>query len=139
MILVDTWAWVALADRRDQYHRTAKARHRKFRRAGRRYVTTDYILGETITALYPAIGSVQARSFVSAILAAADSGQYLLVHLSEGQFRRAWDLRQKYADKPDISFVDFTSMAVMLDLGVTDVFTGDYHFRHVNLGFNPVP
>lgn len=45
----------------------------------------------------------------------------------------------KYHDKPDISFVDFTSMVVMQDLGIQDVFTGDAHFRQVNLGFRLVP
>jgi predicted nucleic acid-binding protein len=48
-------------------------------------------------------------------------------------------MRQKYNDKPDISFVDFTSMVVLPDLGITEVFTGDAHFRQVNLGFQLVP
>jgi predicted nucleic acid-binding protein len=47
MIFVDTWAWVALADKSDAYHRNAKAQHRKLLRTRRRYVTTDYVLGET--------------------------------------------------------------------------------------------
>jgi predicted nucleic acid-binding protein len=139
MILVDTWAWVALADRRDQHHRKAKAAHAKLVQAGRRYVTTDYILGETITYLFPAIGAVQAQAFVDVVLAAADSGQHLMVHVSPTQFRAAWDMRKKFRDKPDISFVDFTSMVVMRDLKITDVFTGDRHFRRVNLGFQLVP
>lgn len=35
--------------------------------------------------------------------------------------------------------VDFTSIVVMRDLGITDVFTGDAHFLHVGLGFHLVP
>jgi predicted nucleic acid-binding protein len=61
------------------------------------------------------------------------------VHLTPLQFRSAWRLRQKYHDKPDISFVDFTSMVVMQDLGLTDIFTGDVHFKQVNLGFCLLP
>jgi len=38
-----------------------------------------------------------------------DAGAYVLVYFSSDQFRAAWRLRQKYQDKPDISFVDFTS------------------------------
>jgi len=45
----------------------------------------------------------------------------------------------RYQDNPDISFVDFTSMVVMQDLGITHVFSGDAHFRQVNLGFQLVP
>ena len=48
-------------------------------------------------------------------------------------------MRQRYHDKPDISFVDFTTRVVMLDLGVNDVFTGDDHFRQVSLGFRLHP
>lgn len=82
MIFVDTWAWVALADKRDPYHRKAKAQHRKLLRARRRYVTTDNIMGEAITYLYDAIGSSRAQRFISSVLAGADSGMYLLVHIS---------------------------------------------------------
>jgi predicted nucleic acid-binding protein len=48
-------------------------------------------------------------------------------------------MRQQYHDKPDISFVDFTSMVIMQDSGITDVFTGDAHFQQVNLGFRLHP
>jgi predicted nucleic acid-binding protein len=139
MIFVDTWAWIALADKSDSYHRKAKAEHKKLRRAKQRYVTTDYVLGEAITYLYDAIGSTQAQSFINSILAAADAATYELVHVSPQQFRRAWQMRQRYQDKPDISFVDFTSMVVMQELGITEIFTGDAHFQHVNLGFNLHP
>jgi predicted nucleic acid-binding protein len=139
MIFVDTWAWIALADKSDPYHRQAKAEHKKLRRAPGQYVTTDYVLSETITYLYPTIGAIQAQTFINTILTSVDAGQYSLVHVSTEQFRRAWDLRQKYHDKPDISFVDFTSMVVMQDLGLTDIFTGDAHFQQVNLGFQLIP
>ena len=139
MIFIDTWAWVALALKRDKNHRTAKSWHKRLRRAGRRYVTTDFVLSELIAHLYTTLTPPQAQGFVNTLLAAVDAGTYQLVHVSPDQFRRAWAMRQKYHDKPDISFVDFTSMVVMLDLGVTDVFTGDDHFRQVNLGFHLVP
>lgn len=139
MIFVDTWAWVALADRGDPYYRKAKAQHKKCGRTRQKYVTTDYVLSETITYLYGAIGATQAQTFVNALLASADAGIHLLVGVSPQQFRRAWQMRQRYHDKPDISFVDFTSMVVMLDLSITDVFTGDAHFQKVNLGFRLHP
>jgi len=72
-------------------------------------------------------------------LAKIDAGDYQLIHVSPNQFRDAWQLRQKYEDKPDISFVDFTSMVVMQDLDISEVFTGDAHFRQVNLGFQLYP
>jgi hypothetical protein len=35
--------------------------------------------------------------------------------------------------------VDFTSMVVMQELGIAEVFSGDEHFVQVNLGFRLVP
>lgn len=139
MIFVDTWAWVALALRRDQNHIRAKSQHTAYQQARRRYVTTDFVLSELIAHLYTTLKPDQARTFVNSVFATADAGFQDLVHVSAPQFRRAWDLRQKYHDKPDISFVDFTSMVVMQDLGITEVFTGDAHFLQVNLGFAIVP
>jgi uncharacterized protein len=139
MIFVDAWAWIALADKSDPYHRQVKAEHKKLLRARHRYVTTDFVLGEAITYLYPAIGAASAQGFINTFLTTADAGTYEFIHVSPRQYRAAWQMRQRYHDKPDISFVDFTSMVVMQDLGISDVFTGDAHFQQVNLGFRLHP
>ncbi len=139
MIFVDAWAWIALAVKQDQYHASAKAHHKKLREVGRRYVTTDYVTSEVISFLYRTGSALKAQSYLNSVLSMCDNGTYVLAHVSAPQFRRAWDLRQKYDDKPDISFVDFTSMVVMQDLGITEIFTGDAHFRQVGLGFRLVP
>jgi predicted nucleic acid-binding protein len=139
MIFVDTWAWVALALWRDQHHQRVKSEHQRLQAAGRRYVTSNFVLSELIAHLFSTLTAAQAQTFIDKILTAASSSVYELVHVSPAQFYQAWGLRQKYADKPDISFVDFTSMVVMQDLGIRDVFTGDAHFQHVGLGFRLVP
>ena len=139
MIFVDTWAWIALLDDTDQFHREAQKAHRKLQKKRQMYVTTDFVLNELINCLYSIGPAATAQVTINAMLSRADAGTYLLIHISPQQFRRAWQMRQKYGDKPDISFVDFTSMAVMQDLGIVDVFTGDDHFRRVNLGFQLHP
>lgn len=139
MIFVDTWAWIGMADDTDQHHDAVIKQHRKHLKKNKRYVTTDYVVGELIDYLYDATPEAQARDFIRGLLAKARSGILQLVHISPEHFDRAWQMRQKYDDKPDISFVDFTSMVVMQDLGITDVFTGDGHFRQVNLGFQLFP
>ena len=139
LILVDSWAWIALADKSDPYHRIAKPTHKTLGRSKRTYVTTNFVVSEVITFLYSAAPAAQAQAYLASLFAAFDAGTHTLVHVSPDQFRRAWAMRQKYHDKPDISFVDFTSMVVMHDLGITEVFTGDDHFRQVNLGFQLVP
>jgi predicted nucleic acid-binding protein len=139
MIFVDTWAWVALAREEDQYHVAAQKAHRRLKKKRRRYVTTDYVLSEVITFLYRKQEPAEAQAFINGLLEAVQQGIHQLVAVSPPQFDRAWELRQKYDDKPDISFVDFTSMVVMQDLSATEVFTGDAHFLQVNLGFRLIP
>ena len=139
MIFIDTWAWIGLADDTDQYHSVVIKQHRKNLKTKRQYVTTDYVVGELIDYLYDATPEPQAREFIQRLLAKVDAGVLRLVHISPDDFQRAWQMRQKYDDKPDISFVDFTSMVVMQDLNLTDIFTGDAHFRQVDLDFRLVP
>lgn len=54
MIFVDTWAWIGMADDTDQYHAAVIKQHRKLLKKNRRYVTTDYVVGELIDYLYDA-------------------------------------------------------------------------------------
>lgn len=139
MIFVDTWAWLALAYARDPYHPVAARQHQLFRQQRRRYVTTDFVLSELISALFRAVPFGPARHFTDNLFQSVQAGRLRLEFVSPTQFRRAYDLGIRYHDKPDISFVDFTSMVVMQDLGIADVFTGDAHFQQVNLGFRLHP
>jgi predicted nucleic acid-binding protein len=139
MIFVDTWAWIALADRTDQYHVSADKQHREFLKARQKYVTSDFVLTEFINYLYSALPASRAQKIAESLFQQIDAGTIQLLHVSPDQFRQAWELRKRYHDKPDISFIDFTSMVVMRDLEITDIFTGDTHFQQVGLGFRLVP
>ena len=99
MIFVDTWALVALACSDDHYYSAATKQHRRLLKKLRRYVTTSFVLTEVITHLYRRQPPAQAQQFVNALLAACQSGRYLLVEVSADQFGRAWQLRQKYDDR----------------------------------------
>lgn len=134
-MFVDTWAWIALADRSDTWHEIAKEIYLQQYKSRTAFVTTDYVLSETITYLYQTLPTMQAVAFIEAIFLGIKQGAYTLHHVSEKEFQRAWEWRRKYDDKPDISFVDLTSMVVMNELGIVEVFTGDRHFSQVNMGF----
>jgi predicted nucleic acid-binding protein len=43
MIFVDTWAWIGLAVKKDQYHTRIQAQHEEFHKARITYVTTDHV------------------------------------------------------------------------------------------------
>lgn len=135
LVFVDTWAWLALAMRKDQFHEAAKRRHAALMANGRTYLTSDYVLSELATQLYRSLPAAEAERFFSVVLKCCDDNVYRLEQITPDRFCAAWVLRQQFADKPRISFVDLVSMALMKEMGVTDVFTGDAHFAHVNLGF----
>jgi len=97
------------------------------------------VLAESMTPLFGVLNFGKAQQFMLTLFQLVRSGRYQLLFVTPDQFERAWQLRQKYHDKPDISFVDFTSMVVMRDLGIQDVFTADAHFQQVNLGFRLHP
>lgn len=139
MIFVDIWAWLAIAYVKDPYHAVAARQHLQFRRQRRHYVTTDYVLTELISALFGVLPFGPAKHFLDNLFQSFQAGRHQLVFVSRAQFEQAYRLRLKYHDKSDISFVDLTSMVVMQDLGLTEVFTGDAHFRQVNLGFRLLP
>lgn len=51
MIFVDTGAWIALTDRSDRHHAEAVAIYKSLRQGRERFVTTDYVIDETVTRL----------------------------------------------------------------------------------------
>ena len=139
MIFVDTWAWLALAHKRDPYHAAAVQAHHALLREKRLYVTTDYVLSETMAPLFGVLNFAKAEQFMLKVFQAVRTGAYQLELITSARFERAWQLRRRYHDKPDISFVDFTSMVVMQDLGIAEIFSGDSHFLQVGLGFQLTP
>jgi uncharacterized protein len=139
MTLVDTWAWLALAHKHDPYHALATQQHRLLHKRRARYVTTDYVLAELMGPLFALMSFAKAQQFMLNLFGSIEAGKYQLEFIGSDRFERAWEMRQKYHDKPDISFVDFTSMIVMQDLAITEVFTGDAHFLQVGLGFRLLP
>jgi predicted nucleic acid-binding protein len=77
-IFVDTWALLALANRRDSFHSIASICYESIAERSFSLVTTDYVLDETITALFKEVRFDEATKFIQALLEAADSGQIVL-------------------------------------------------------------
>lgn len=62
MSFVDTWAWIALADKTDQFYAAAQRQHAQCMAARQRYVTSDFVLTEFINYLYTAFAADQAQA-----------------------------------------------------------------------------
>ena len=138
-VFVDTWGWIALGHRRDARHKKVKDFYRKLRKQRRPIFTSDYVLDEVITLIFRRESFPEALRFMQGIFAAAEGGTVTIDRVTSARFAGAWKLRQQFDDKPLISFTDLTSMALMKELGVTDILTEDAHFTQVGMGFQKVP
>jgi predicted nucleic acid-binding protein len=138
-VFVDAWAWLALSNRKDMHHEHAKKGYGEMKTSGYRMVTSDYVLDEVITSLFKNVVFINAIEFIESLFAAIKNDQIKLERITESRFKTAWSLRKKYQDKPDISFTDLTSFVLMQELAINSVFTGDAHFKQVNLGFEILP
>jgi len=134
-LFVDTWGWVAVADRGDPGHEAATEIFRQARRSGGA-VTSNFILDETFTLLF------KRRPFADAWHFTTDVVRSPFIDIQEvtsARFSRTIDLRKRFSDKPRISFTDLSTIAIMVELGITDILTADRHFTHVGLGFRALP
>jgi predicted nucleic acid-binding protein len=138
-IFIDTWGWLSLRDRTESRHAEVRAYTDDLLEQRAQLVTTDYVLDETITLLVRRLPFDNAMEGYDQIRQAKDAGFLDVKWITPDRFDRAMDLRQRYDDKPDISFTDLSSMAVMQEVGLRDVLTGDAHFEHVGLGFRLRP
>jgi len=135
-LFVDTWGWLALADRKDAKHGLAADCYRERSKLSRHIVTSNFVLDELLTLLFLRLSFTDAAKFANAILA---SPAVTTEMVTRERFRTAMEFRIKFADKPKISFTDLTSMVIMKELGISEVLTADSHFLQVGMGFRILP
>lgn len=99
----------------------------------RGFVTTDYVLDETITLIRYVHSHEKATEFAEAVLA---SRVLKIIYVDKGAFGSAFELFRKNSDKT-WSFTDCTSFVVMGSVGLRAAFTFDRHFRQA--GFEMLP
>jgi predicted nucleic acid-binding protein len=134
-LFVDTWGWVAVADRKDAGHGAATEIFQQARRSGRT-ITSNSVLDETFTHLFKRRPFQDAWHFTATVV---QSPFIDIQEVTEARFYRTIELRKQFSDKPNISFTDLSTMAIMVELGISDILTADRHFTHVGLGFRSLP
>jgi predicted nucleic acid-binding protein len=96
VVFVDTWAWLALFNKRDSHHRTAVAVWRDLLRNGSRIFTSDFVWIETLNAMAAAPLRSAAIHGRRALL---ESGKVETVPLDVGHLGRGDDLYRQRHDK----------------------------------------
>lgn len=125
IVFVDTSAYYAIADARDQDSTRSRETLRWLVSGGAELVTTNFIVAE-LHALFITRGNRESAR--RSLLTFDRSRLTTVVRATEDDERRAKDIVLQYGDK-DFSLTDAISFAVMERLGISHAFTLDRHFR----------
>lgn len=127
-IFIDTWAWYALADTHDSDHIVAQLANEELLDAGYTFVTTNFVIDETLTLLRYNLGHAASVRFKHLLQDLITAHLVEYIRVDEPLESDAWQIFERYDDQ-DFSYTDCTSFAVMHAYNLTEVFTGDHHFR----------
>jgi predicted nucleic acid-binding protein len=123
-VFVDTSAFVALRNRAEQEHASARATLGRLVAERASLFTSNYVFAETYTALLVRIGRAEAIEWGRRFRA---SEAIELVRIEEAVDEEAWSILVSHADKP-WSYVDTCSFALMEREGTAEAFAFDRHF-----------
>ena len=123
-VFVDTLFWIAISNRKDQWHQAAEQASHQL--AGCRLVTTDEVLIEVLNAFSQA-GPILRREGIT-LIRELQTDPFVTVHPQSRQtFLAGLTLYEARPDK-EYSLTDCISMATMRHEGITEVLTKDAHF-----------
>jgi predicted nucleic acid-binding protein len=124
-LFVDTGAFIALTDADDENHKTAAAFYRNAKEKGTRFVTTNFVVCETMNYLRARISYSITVLFRENL---KKSGFIEIVTVTPSIEDAAFAIFKRYTDK-DFSFTDCTSFSVMRSLKLRSAFAFDKHFE----------
>lgn len=127
-IFIDTGAYIALVDRRDQYHDVARRRAASLVGQRLHICTTAYIFAETVTWMTRKLGHATAVEFGNSVRRQQARGQLDLILPSGELEEAAWQIFTHFSDQA-FSYVDCTSFAWLKSQRDVQAFTFDHHFR----------
>jgi len=133
-LFVDTGAFIALTDADDENHKAAAAFYRDAKEKGMRFVTTNFVVCETMNYLRARISHRIAVLFWENL---KKSGFIEMVTVTPPHEDLAFAIFKRYADK-DFSFTDCTSFSVIRSLKLKSGFAFDKHFEQFE-GINRLP
>jgi predicted nucleic acid-binding protein len=122
-VFVDTSAFLAVLDRDDANHARAAKFWRSAVAAGERWITSNYVLVETLALIQHRLGLEAVREFSQDAVPILD---IRWIGAKEHESALAMLLS---AGRRKLSFVDCTSFELLRSFGIRRVFAFDRHFR----------
>lgn len=135
-VFIDTSAWLAIVNKKDKMHLKAKCEYVKLLEENVVFVTTDYILSETLTRIRYDTGHKEAVKFYEIINDAYLSKSLIIQWVDPKMWHEAWQIFGKYTDQK-FSITDCTSFVTAKKLKIKKVFVFDEDFK--TMGFWVIP
>ena len=118
-VFVDTWAFVAQADRRDAQHSAATEALTRIADRGWRLLTSTDVVDEAVTAVNSLLGGKAAVQFLGDLEAMALGDELALIAITEARHAAGAKIFRRLAlEVSRLSLTDCTSFAVMGELGL---------------------
>ncbi|MBI2891659.1 MAG: PIN domain-containing protein [Nitrospirae bacterium] len=131
-VFVDTSAWCALVDRRDEFHRQARSALERLDGEGAVLHTTDVVFHETAGLVRVKLGKAVAVEWGEEVLS---NPGVRLQEIGAGALKEAW--RRFRSSGAGVSLVDCHSFVAMERMGLRVAFAFDRDFR--DAGFVMLP
>jgi len=131
MIFVDTSALYALMDADDQHHARARDAWVEWLEQPVQFLTTNYVLLESIALIQRRIGMEAARQFEEEL------APVLLVHWVDAELHHIASRMMLAVGRRDLSLVDCTNIELMRHLGHQAIFAFDRHYAEQGLTVLP--
>lgn len=134
-LFIDTSAFAALADSKDDNHQKASQFNKSIKRLS--LVTSNYILDELYTLLLLNVGYPKTVQFKAKLDLLVKADILTVVWITEELATQTWQVFEQFNTDKQWSFTDCSSYVVMKDQAITNVFTFDHHFSQ--MGFVQLP
>ena len=132
-LFVDTSAYFALTDTRDENHEAAVHFIHQLIRERAELLTNNYIVAETHTLLLNRIEYATALRVLEELY----KSQTRIYRVREAEEIKAFEIIRRYTDK-EFSLIDAISFATMERFHLTEAFAFDHHFAQYGLSLLPV-
>ncbi|MDE2799397.1 MAG: type II toxin-antitoxin system VapC family toxin [Gemmatimonadota bacterium] len=132
MIFVDSGAWIALLNQRDQYHDDAVVIYNGLKQQRAQLLTTDYVIDETATWLKYRANHQVAVQFLDLVESVEKTGVLTVAEIDNSLFQEAKKLFRQY-DSVQLSFTDCTSFAVCQKHNISETYAFDDHFAMMGI------
>jgi predicted nucleic acid-binding protein len=124
-VLVDTAAWIALVNSRDELHSRAEQIMAELRRSNSALLTTEFVLLEVANALCTSAWRVKAVKLIDGFRSVSN---LRIVPADTMLLAEGWELYRSRPDK-EWSLTDCTSTVILQKEQIEQVFTSDHHFE----------